>query len=211
MKPDIDSKHQPSREALILEAAEREFLRKGYAGARTVAIAEAAGVTHAMLHYYFRTKEKLFERILSRKLMMLRDVILASLGDSRMPLFDKIKLAIRSHLDFIADNPDLPRFLVGEVFRQPERLAVMLDMLKTQAPLIVASLQRQIDEYAERRECRKVDARMLLIDIISLNVFSFMAAPITSPVLGDMADDMESFLARRKEENIDTIMRKLKP
>lgn len=211
MNPDIDTKQQTSREALILEAAEREFLRKGYAGARTVAIAEAAGVTHAMLHYYFRTKEKLFERILSRKLMMLRDVILASLGDSRMPLFDKIRLAIRSHLDFIADNPDLPRFLVGEVFGQPERMAVMLDMLKIHAPLIVESLQRQINEYAERRECRKVDARMLLIDIVSLNVFSFMAAPITSPVLGDLADDKETFLARRKEENIDTIMRKLKP
>lgn len=51
----------------ILKAAEAEFLAKGYAGARTTAIAEAAGVTHAMLHYYFRTKDKLFERILNEK------------------------------------------------------------------------------------------------------------------------------------------------
>lgn len=50
----------PDTEARILQAAEHEFLTKGYAGARTTSIAEAAGVTHAMFHYYFRTKDKLF-------------------------------------------------------------------------------------------------------------------------------------------------------
>ena len=53
-----------NKENDILRAAEREFLAKGFSGARTVSIAQAAGVTHAMLHYYFRTKEQLFERIL---------------------------------------------------------------------------------------------------------------------------------------------------
>ena len=199
-----------STEDLILEAAEREFLRKGYAGARTVAIAEAAGVTHAMLHYYFRTKDKLFERILSRKVGLLRDIMLASVGDPRLPLFDKIRMTIEGHLDFIAANPDLPRFLVGEVFGQPERMAPMLNLLQTHAPLVVDSLQKQIDEYASRRECRRVDARMLILDIISLNIFSFMASPISGPLFGDTMNSPE-FLAARKRENVDTIMRKLKP
>lgn len=199
-----------STEDLILEAAEREFLRKGYAGARTVAIAEAAGVTHAMLHYYFRTKDKLFERILSRKVGLLRDIMLASAGDPRLPLFDKIRMTIEVHLDFIAANPDLPRFLVGEVFGQPERMAPMLNLLQTHAPLVVDSLQKQIDEYASRRECRRVDARMLILDIISLNIFSFMASPISGPLFGDTMNSPE-FLAARKRENVDTIMRKLKP
>lgn len=57
-----------NKEQAILEAAEQEFLNKGFAGARTTSIAEAAGVTHAMLHYYFRTKEQLFERILDEKM-----------------------------------------------------------------------------------------------------------------------------------------------
>lgn len=201
---------KPSTEDLILEAAEREFLRKGYAGARTVAIAEAAGVTHAMLHYYFRTKDKLFERILSRKVGLLRDIMLASVGDPRLPLFDKIRMTIEGHLDFIAANPDLPRFLVGEVFGQPERMAPMLNLLQTHAPLVVDSLQKQIDEYASRRECRRVDARMLILDIISLNIFSVMASPISGPLFGDAMNSPE-FLAARKRENVDTIMRKLKP
>lgn len=206
-----NDENKPSTEDLILEAAEREFLRKGYAGARTVAIAEAAGVTHAMLHYYFRTKDKLFERILSRKVGLLRDIMLASAGDPRLPLFDKIRMTIEGHLDFIAANPDLPRFLVGEVFGQPERMAPMLEIIRNHAPLVVDSLQKQIDEYASRRECRRVDARMLILDIISLNIFSFMASPISGPLLGDLAMDSERFLAVRKRENVDTIMRKLKP
>ena len=63
-----------STEARILQAAEKEFFEKGYAGARTVSIAEAAGVTHAMLHYYFRTKDKLFEQIVAGKINMLGDI-----------------------------------------------------------------------------------------------------------------------------------------
>ena len=59
--------HARNKEQAIIDAAEREFLTKGFDGARTTSIAQAAGVTHAMLHYYFRTKEKIFERILDER------------------------------------------------------------------------------------------------------------------------------------------------
>lgn len=62
-----DNQLSQDTEYLILQAAEREFMSKGFAGARTTSIAEAAGVTHAMFHYYFRTKEKLFDRIIAEK------------------------------------------------------------------------------------------------------------------------------------------------
>ena len=67
-----------NKEQEILEAAEREFIAKGFAGARTTSIAEAAGVTHAMLHYYFRTKEQLFERILDEKMRLMGESVLAA-------------------------------------------------------------------------------------------------------------------------------------
>ena len=67
-----------NKEQAILEAAEREFIVKGFAGARTTSIAEAAGVTHAMLHYYFRTKEQLFERILDEKMRLMGESVLAA-------------------------------------------------------------------------------------------------------------------------------------
>ena len=210
MDKELDDR-QFSTEQRILEAASREFMQKGYAGARTSAIAEAAGVTHAMLHYYFRTKDKLFEKILSEKITLLRDIMLASIGDVSKPLFEKVRETIEHHIDFIAANPDLPRFMVNEVFCQPERLEYVLSVMKTHAPLVAVNLQHQIDELAERGECRRVDARMLMLDIVSLNIFSFMSAPMINVMLGDLTADMNAFVAARKKENVDTIMRKLKP
>ncbi len=92
----------------ILKAAEAEFLAKGYAGARTTAIAEAAGVTHAMLHYYFRTKDKLFERILNEKIQLVRDIMLFGIGEPGRPLEERIVATVERHFDFLAANPSLP-------------------------------------------------------------------------------------------------------
>lgn len=200
-----------STEELILQAAEKEFLQKGFAGARTTAIAEAAGVTHAMLHYYFRTKDKLFEKILNAKITLIRDIMLGSIGDVKKPLFEKIKETVEQHLDFIAANPDLPRFMVNEVFYQPERIDYILSVMKTHAPLVVANLQREIDDMARRGECRQVNAAMLILDIVSLNLFSFMAAPMVDVMIGDLRADPKAFLEARKKENVETILRKLKP
>lgn len=200
-----------STEERILEAAVQEFMTKGYAGARTTAIAEAAGVTHAMLHYYFRTKDKLFDRIIESKIGTLRDIMLASLGDPTIPLFDKIKSAIENHQDFIAANPELPRFMINEVLSRPDRMPKVIEQLKHHTPLVVQSLQRQIDEYADRGLCRRVDAGMLMLDIVSLNIFPFSAKPMVNALLGGMMENSQAFVEARKKENLETIMRKLKP
>lgn len=200
-----------STEERILEAAVQEFMSKGYAGARTTAIAEAAGVTHAMLHYYFRTKDKLFDRIIESKIGTLRDIMLASLGDPTIPLFDKIKSTIENHQDFIAANPELPRFMINEVLSRPDRMPKVIEQLKHHTPLVVESLQRQIDEYADRGLCRRVDAGMLMLDIASLNIFPFSATPMVNALLGGMMEDPQAFIVARKKENLETIMRKLKP
>lgn len=200
-----------STEERILEAAVQEFMTKGYAGARTSAIAEAAGVTHAMLHYYFRTKDKLLDRIIESKIGTLRVIMLASLGDPTIPLFDKIKSTIENHQDFIAANPELPRFMINEVLNRPDRMPKVIERLKHHTPLVVQSLQRQIDEYADRGLCRRVDAGMLMLDIVSLNIFPFSAKPMVNALLGGMMEDREAFVEARKKENLETIMRKLKP
>jgi AcrR family transcriptional regulator len=73
-------------EQQILKYAELEFLEKGYDGARTTSIAKAAGVTHAMLHYYFRTKELLFERIIEKKMSEITPLITSLVGNENLPL-----------------------------------------------------------------------------------------------------------------------------
>ena len=180
---DKEDNHLQDTETRILQAAEKEFFEKGYAGARTASIAEAAGVTHAMLHYYFRTKDKLFEQIVSEKINKLGD---------------------------IAANRELPRFLVNEVYVRPERIGAMVSGMQSVASALLDNLQHEIDECAAQGQCRQIDARMLLIDIVSLNVFPFMAAPIVEGAIGSFYESYDEFLAMRKKENVETVLRKLK-
>lgn len=197
-------------EAGILRAAEHEFMTKGFAGARTTTIAEAAGVTHAMFHYYFRTKEKLFDKIISEKFDMLKEVILLSIEDISLPLDEMIQNLINIHLDFISGNSEFPRFLISEIFNNPERMTPFMQSFLKIAPKIIRSLQYKIDKMASAGKYRSIDARSLLLDIISLNIFPYAASPLISNVLGiDIASSTE-FLEQRKKENFDTIMRKLK-
>ena len=207
---DKEQDHLQDTESRILQAAENEFFEKGYAGARTASIAEAAGVTHAMLHYYFRTKDKLFERIVSEKISMLADILLSAIGDANLPLEERIRQGIERHFDFISANRDLPRFIVNEVLSRPEQIDTMKGNIQNIVNELLDNLQQEIDEYAAKGLCRQVDARMLLIDIVSLNVFPFMAAPIVYGAIGDSYGDYDEFLAIRKKENVETILNKLK-
>lgn len=197
-------------ESRILQAAENEFFEKGYAGARTASIAEAAGVTHAMLHYYFRTKDKLFERIVSEKISILGNIIISAIGDEDLTLEDRIRQGIERHFDFIAANRDLPKFIVNEVLTRPDVVEMMKCNLQNIVNNLLNSLQHEIDAYAAKGLCRQVNARMLLIDIVSLNVFPFMAAPIVLGAIGDSYNSYDEFLALRKTENVETILNKLK-
>ena len=207
---DKEQDHLQDTESRILQAAENEFFEKGYAGARTASIAEAAGVTHAMLHYYFRTKDKLFERIVSEKISMLADILLSAIGDANLPLEERIRQGIERHFDFISANRDLPRFIVNEVLSRSEQIDTMKGNIQNIVNELLDNLQQEIDEYAAKGFCRQVDARMLLIDIVPLNVFPFMAAPIVYGAIGDSYGDYDEFLAIRKKENVETILNKLK-
>ena len=205
------TKPQQNKEQAILKAAEREFLTKGYAGARTTSIAEAAGVTHAMLHYYFRTKEHIFERILDEKMRLMSESVLAAFGQPGLPLPERLRNGIERHFDFIAANPDLPRFIVNEVLAPPDRYECMQRSVRRIANVLMLDIQRELDASAARGETEPMDVRMLMLDIISLNAFPFIAYPVIVPLLGDLAADRETFFRLRKQETIEVVMRRLMP
>ena len=199
-----------TKEQAILAAAEQEFLSKGFDGARTTSIASAAGVTHAMLHYYFRTKEQLFERILDEKLRLMGESVLAAFGQPNLPLQERLRDAIGSHFDFIARNPDLPRFIVNEVFSRPVRYETMRARIREISDTLMRDMQRELDALSARGEAEPLDVRMLMLDIISLNVFPFIAYPLIEPILGSFSNDRARFFELRKAENVEVITRRLK-
>jgi TetR/AcrR family transcriptional regulator len=84
-------KMNQSKEEAILQAAEHEFFTRGYDGARTTSIAKAAGVTHAMLHYYFKTKENLFEKIVGGKIKTIGNLFLVAFSSANLPFEKKAR------------------------------------------------------------------------------------------------------------------------
>lgn len=205
------SKTEPKdTESLILEAAEREFLMKGFAGARTTTIAKAAGVTHTMFHYYFRTKEKLFERFIANKMTMVGRIISTLFISEEKSVEECVRQAVTTHFDFVKANPDLPRFMLNEVFPSPERMGILIAQVRTNMCDPVARMQQRIDHAAGKGQCRPIDAGMLILDILSLNIFAFLIPPtLHSQLCGET--DRDKFLLSRKEENIETILSKLRP
>ena len=206
----MDNQEKQSKEQQILAAAEQEFLTRGYDGARTTSIAQAAGVTHAMLHYYFRTKEQLFERIVDEKFETMSHSMFAIMGDPSLPIVERIKGGIEAHFDFVAQNPLLPRFVINEIISRPERYDVLYKRVGAIIDNVYRGLQSEINRSAERGEIEKVDIKMLFISIMSLNIFTFLAYPFMEPLMGELMANRERFLAERKAENIETILRRIK-
>ena len=206
----MDNQEKQSKEQLILAAAEQEFLTKGYDGARTTSIAQAAGVTHAMLHYYFRTKEQLFERIVDAKFAKMSHSMVTIIGDPSLPIVERIKGGIAAHFDFVAANPLLPRFVINEIVSRPERYEVLYKRAGFVVNSVYNGLQAEVDCAAERGEIEHVDVKMLFISIMSLNIFTFVAYPFMEPIMGELMANREQFLAERKAENIETILRRIK-
>ena len=205
----MDRKEKLTTVQLILQAAEEEFLVKGFDGARTTTIAERAGVTHAMLHYYFRTKEQLFERIVAKITTLVMQTILAAMGDPQKPIVERIQSGVASHFDLVAAHPLLPRFFLNEVVLRPERYHLLDDSLKEKITELFAQLQTEADRAAREGEMEAVDMRQLFLSIVSLNVFPFLVLPFAGLLLGDLVGDRENFLAARKAEAIETILRRI--
>lgn len=203
-------KRNGSTEEAILRAAEKEFMEKGLEGARTVKIARNAGVTHSMLHYYFRTKEQLFDKIMQDKFKLIVESVLKILGDESLPLLERIRNGMADHFDFLVENPDLPRFMINQVVGNPEVYAAFQLEMGRNGKGIILNLQAAIDKAAEQGEIESVDARSLAMDILALSLFSLLAYQMGQHVLGYPEMSQEKFFRIRKEENIDTIIKRLR-
>ena len=199
-----------SNEQKILNAAEQEFLTKGFDGARTTTIAKAAGVTHAMLHYYFRTKESLFQLIVDDKFSTISHLMFTIIQDSSLPLLERIKGGIEVHFDYVAQNPNLPRFVINEVISHPERYELFQKRIGETVGNVYQNLQKDIDQAAKQGEIIYIDVKMLFISIMSLNIFTFIAYPFMEPLMGDLMTDRQKFLNERKAENVETILKRLR-
>jgi TetR/AcrR family transcriptional regulator len=196
---------QASYEEKLLQAAERVFIEKGYDGARTTEIAAEAGVTHAMLHYYFRTKENLFQKVLAQKLQFFQELLSTFASDPSLKLEDKLQKIVEAQFDLMRENPGLPRFMANEVIAKEGRRSMVADNVESIMKSILMPVQKDLDA----RGC-DVGAYDLAIDIISLNSFVFIAYPLSGQIGATILGSEDAFFERRKKENVALILSRIR-
>ena len=197
-----------NKEMEILLAAEQEFLEKGYSGARTVSIAERAGVTHAMLHYYFRSKELLFERVLDSKIELLANSVIVSLdsGNGEKTVLERVEDFVRRHYQFVSENSKLPLFVINEIVGDEERMELLKAKIGSKILGMVGLYQAQLDQAVKNGEICAINILTLVTDIAAMNLFSVMAKPVFEHIL-KMGD--EGYDKWRCEENVTVIKKRL--
>ena len=199
-----------NKEQLILEVAEKLFIERGFTGTKTTEIADEAGVNHALLHYYFRTKENLFNKIFEQKATQLLGSFSITTDDDSS-FFEKLKDAIETHFDIISKNPKMPLFILREIVMDKKRKAFILKNLFPVGKELHQRFKTAVRNEIQKGVIRPVKPMDLLLNIASLNVFTFVAAQIFFDL--DTEEERERlniFLEERKKNNVELIINSLK-
>lgn len=193
-------------EQSILEAAKIVFVKKGMEGARMQEIADEAGINKALLHYYYRSKDKLFNAVFKETFFKLLPN-LVDLLKSDISLFEKIRLFVQNYIDIIYANPLLPSFIIHELSRNPEFVITLIKSSGVNPVYFV----NQVQEEIEKGTIEPIKPLHLIVNMLSMCIFPFVARPILQDVIFNKdKQQYEIFIQERKKEVSDFIINSIK-
>jgi TetR/AcrR family transcriptional regulator len=185
-------------EKLILNCARKVFVKKGFDGARMQDIADQAGINKAMLHYYFRSKEKLFEMVFIESISFLLPKLFAAIL-SEKPIQEKIRDVVISYTDALLINPDIPLFIIREVNSNPERMSALIKS-HVQIDKVKEKLSNDIKEAQEKGEFIEIDYIQFLLTLLSSCLFPFIGRNMIKILFGFDDESYNDFILKRKEQ-----------
>lgn len=193
-------------EGQILNAAENVFQKKGMDGARMQEIADEAGINKAMLHYYYRSKQLLFEAVFSNAFSLLAPQLNKVLNDDSS-IEDKVKNFTNNYISFISKHPYLPNFIIQELNRNPK----FFEKIQQNAAFpTLEKFKTQVTEEVEKGILKPIDGEQLFINIISLNIFPFVASPLIKGLLKIDDKGFKQLMERRKTDVSEFIINSIK-
>jgi len=199
-------KYNKNTSERILEAAFSEFEEKGYYGARMQAIADKAGMNKALLHYYFKSKDALFELVVAQALRLVIPKVLGSF-DEKLNILEIIKRFIAVYIDMIIKYPHIPGFLIHEISYNPQRLLSFSNTENLNLDMVKQRLQKEIDEG----NIIQITPEQLIVNIIGLCVFPFAAKPLVIGLVLDGQDkNFDEFVKQRKTQVADFVVNAIK-
>src|SRR5439155_9478399 len=163
--------------AAILKAAVREFAQEGVAGARTDAIAKTAGVNKALLYYYFKDKEAIYQAVLDEVFSGVRLAITNALSQ-QLPPRERLKAYVGAHFDYIASNPLYPRIVHAEFLRAGRDPSRLQRVAKQYFQPIFVTIAALLKEGERSGDFRPVNPVHFIPSMVSVIVFYFITAPI---------------------------------
>ena len=183
-------------EQLILEGARKVFIIKGFDGARMQEIADESGINKALLHYYYRSKDKLFEAVFTEAL----GKFLPKLGEifnSDDDLCKKIESFVDIYIDMLIANPYLPMFILHEINRDHKRI---INLMK-QSGLKPEGIIKQIQNDIKNKKINHISPEQLIVNMLSLCIFPVAGRPLIQGILfNNNKKNYDKFLLERKKE-----------
>jgi len=201
MKNKVDNNEQK-----ILEAAKYVFQKKGMAGARMQEIADEAGINKSLLHYYYRSKQLLFEAVFYQAFGFIAPQLGAVLN-ADSPLFEKIKQFTQGYIDFVLAHPYLPNFIIHELNQNPE---FVKELTQHNSFPNINTFKKQVEQSVNAKEIIPITANQLFINVMSLTVFPFIGAPLLKGFTKLNDKNYNTLLKERKSEVADFIINAIK-
>jgi AcrR family transcriptional regulator len=185
-----------STEVNILNVAREVFMRNGYSGTTMQQIADEAGINKSLLHYYYRSKEKLFGQIFAEVFSQ----FIPELGKIFMTdksLEEKIRAFVDSYIEGFIRNPLIPIFVMQELSSNPQHLADLIKKSGIDPEMVI----KMISTSLKKEDLNIQDPRQFMVNMIGLCVFPFAAQPLIQRLIFNNDEKAYSkFLLERKHE-----------
>ncbi len=203
----MSEQEKHNTEEKILDAAKEVFIRKGKAETRMQEIADKAGINKSLLHYYYRSKEKLFGAVFKFAFSRFVPRMVEMLNTDK-DIFEVLEIFIRNYIDLIKQNPSIPMFILGEINKKDTSFVtnVMLN-----SGIDVNFFKEFVEKEKQKGSIKDIDHKQLLINIISLCVFPFVGRPVIEVLLfEDNKAEYDKFLENRKKEVTELIINSIR-
>ena len=191
-------------EGRILIAAKKVFQTKGMEGARMQEIADEANINKAMLHYYYRSKQQLFEAVFTQLFTLLAHQLNKTLNEDSS-LEEKIRNFTSNYISFIAEHPYLPNFIIQEINRSPDFILKFRSFFPD-----LKKFKAQLEDRIPDEKIKSFTVEKLFINVLSLNVFPFLAKPLLKAFLQIDENDFQQLMEQRKSEVAEIIINSIK-
>lgn len=183
-------------EEKIIRTAKKVFIEKGYIETSMSEIAARVGINRSGLHYYFRTKEKMFQAVFGDIVSSIIPKVLEIMVQKEKPISNRIEEIVDAYYLLFTENPHLPMFVIREMNRDASLLIETVKQMDFQT--ILGNMQSSLQEEMDEGKLKRIPFRFLFYNLYGLMVMPFLTQDITNSILLEENETFTEMLAKWK-------------